>query len=179
MPFLGVNSVACGSGYLNRGRATSVGIPDLSRSKSKPQGPVLTPNGKTDFNAPGAKVRIDKWLWAARFFKTRTLATEVVDGGKVKCNDERVKPAHGLQVGDVLVVPVGWDDMVLVVKGLADKRGSATIAQGLYEETAESAAKRAEKAANRKLMKDPALEIKARPTKRDRRVMDDFRWGDE
>jgi len=103
----------------------------------------------------------------------------VVEGGKVKCNDERVKPAYGVQVGDVLTVPVGWDDMVLVVKGLGDKRGSASIAQGLYEETIESAKKRAERAANRKLMKDPALEIKARPTKRDRRVMEDFKWGDE
>lgn len=159
-----------------------MGIPDgvsLSRSKNRNPEPAKTPNGKTDFSAPGAKVRIDKWLWAARFFKTRSLATEVVEGGKVKCNDERVKPAYGVQVGDVLTVPVGWDDIVLVVKGLGDKRGSATIAQGLYEETMESAKKRAERAANRKLMKDPAIEIKARPTKRDRRVMDDFKWGEE
>ena len=77
----------------------------------------------------------------------------------------------------MLTVPVGWDDMVLVVKGLGDKRGSAAIAQGLYEETMESAKRRAERAANRKLMKDPAIEIKARPTKRDRRVMDGFKWG--
>ena len=85
-------------------------------------------------------------------------------------------PSAGGQASHTLV---GWDDMVLVVKGLGDKRGSATIAQGLYEETMESAKKRAERAANRKLMKDPALEIKARPTKRDRRVMDDFKWGEE
>jgi ribosome-associated heat shock protein Hsp15 len=151
----------------------------VSRSKNRSPEPAKTPNGKVDFGAPGAKVRIDKWLWAARFFKTRSMATEVVEGGKVKCNDERVKPAYGVQPGDVLTVPVGWDDMVLVVKGLADKRGSATIAQGLYEETLESARRRAERAANRKLMKDPALEIKARPTKRDRRVMEDVKWGEE
>ncbi|HEX4880683.1 MAG TPA: S4 domain-containing protein [Limnobacter sp.] len=150
----------------------------MSRSKQTTPEVPKTPNGKTDFSAHGAKVRIDKWLWAARFFKTRSLATEMVDGGKVKCNDERVKPAYGVQVGDVLTVPVGWDDMVLVVKGLADKRGSATIAQGLYQETEQSAARRAERAANRKLMKDPALEIKARPTKKDRRAMDDFKWGE-
>lgn len=150
----------------------------MSRSKQKAPEPPKTPNGKVDFSAPGARVRVDKWLWAARFFKTRSQATEVVDGGKVKCNDERIKPAHGVQVGDVLTVPVGWDDVVLVVTGLADKRGSATIAKGLYQETEESAKKRAERAANRKLMKDPALEIKARPTKRDRRVMDGFKWGD-
>lgn len=151
----------------------------MSRSKNKSPEPAKTPNGKTDFSAHGAKVRIDKWLWAARFFKTRTLATEVVDGGKVKCNDERVKPAYGVQVGDVLTVPVGWDDMVLVVKALGEKRGSATIAQGLYEETPESAQRRAERAANRKLMTDPSQQIKARPTKRDRRVMDDIKWDSE
>ncbi len=149
----------------------------MSRSKNRSPETAKTSNGKIDYAAPGAKVRIDKWLWAARFFKTRSLATEVVEGGKVKCNDERVKPAYGVQVGDVLTVPAGWDDMVLVVKGLGDKRCSATIAQGLYEETIESAKRRAERAANRKLMKDPSIEIKARPTKRDRRVMDDLKWG--
>ena len=148
----------------------------MSRNKSPKNEPVLTPNGKTNFAAPGAKVRVDKWLWAARFYKTRSLATEVVDGGKVKCNDERIKPAYGVQVGDVLSIPVGWDDMVVVVTGLADKRGSASIAQGLYKETDESRVVRQKRAENRKLLKDPALEIKARPTKRDRRAMDGIQW---
>lgn len=139
----------------------------------------MSQNNKQQVAAnPASKVRIDKWLWAARFFKTRTLATDMVDGGKVKCNEQRVKPAYGLAVGDVLVIPVGWDDMVVTVKALADKRGSATVAKTLYEETAESAKLRAERAENRRLLKDPSLEIKARPTKRDRRAMDDFRWSD-
>nr|WP_306173525.1 S4 domain-containing protein [Limnobacter humi] len=149
----------------------------MSRSKHTKPAPALTPNGKVDFSAPGARVRIDKWLWAARFYKTRSLATEMVDGGKVKCNDERVKPATAVQVGDVLSIPVGWDDMVVTVTGLSDKRGSATLAQALYQETVESKAERARRAENRKLIKDPALGIKARPTKRDRRAMDDVQWG--
>ena len=123
------------------------------------------------------KVRVDKWLWAARFYKTRSLATDAVDGGKVKCNNERTKPAYGVQVGDVLSILVGWDEMVVEVKALAEKRGSAAIAQGLYQETEESQMKRRQRAEHRKLMKDPALDIKARPTKRDRRVMDDVKWG--
>lgn len=151
----------------------------MSRANKKPQQPTLTPNGKPDYSVEGAKVRIDKWLWAARFFKTRSLATEMVEGGKVKCNDERVKPAYGLQVGDVLTIPVGWDDMVVQVKALGDKRGSATIARTLYEETEASRVERTKRAENRKLVKDPSVEIKARPTKKDRRAMEDWRWGQE
>ncbi|WP_288106740.1 RNA-binding S4 domain-containing protein [Limnobacter sp.] len=124
------------------------------------------------------KVRVDKWLWAARFFKTRSLATDCVESGKVRCNDERIKPAYGVQVGDVIKLPVGWDEIVVQVTGLADKRGSAAIAQTLYQETEESRQERKRRAENRKLMKDPSLEIKARPTKRDRRAMDNFRWGE-
>lgn len=127
-------------------------------------------------SAHSTKVRIDKWLWAARFYKTRTLATDMVDGGKIKCNDERIKPAYTVRVGDVLTIPVGWDDMVVVVKAIADKRGSATIAQGLYQETDESKQLRQQRAETRRLTKDPARDIKARPTKRDRRVMDGLQW---
>ncbi|MDX1668654.1 MAG: RNA-binding S4 domain-containing protein [Limnobacter sp.] len=127
---------------------------------------------------PGAKVRIDKWLWAARFFKTRSLATEQVEGGKVKCNGDRVKPAYHVQVGDQLVVPKGWDEVTLHVTALADRRGSATVAQSLYQETEESRLKREERARNRSLLKDPSREIKARPTKKDRRILEDFRWKD-
>jgi ribosome-associated heat shock protein Hsp15 len=126
--------------------------------------------------AQAGKVRIDKWLWAARFYKTRSLATDMVDGGKVKCNDERVKPAHGVRVGDMLTIALGWDEMVVEVKALSDRRGSATIAQGLYQETAESKTIRQQRAETRRLLKDPAVEIKARPTKRDRRIMDGLQW---
>ena len=131
---------------------------------------------RVDVAQPGAKVRIDKWLWSARFYKTRTLATEEVEGGKVKCNGERVKPAFGVQVGDRLTVPRGWDDVEVVVTGLAEKRGSAAIAQGLYEETESSVKKREQRAANRAAVRDPSLDIKARPTKRDRRALDDLKW---
>lgn len=119
-----------------------------------------------------APVRIDKFLWAARFFKTRTLATDAVDGGRVKLNGERVKPARAVKAGDMLIVPMGWDDAEVMVKAVSDKRGSATIAQTLYEETPESANQRAQRAENRRLAREPAQDIKARPTKRDRRAID-------
>ncbi len=119
-----------------------------------------------------APVRIDKFLWAARFFKTRTLATDAVDGGRVKLNGERVKPARAVKVGDMLIVPIGWDEAEVVVKAVSDKRGSATIAQTLYEETPDSASARAARAENRRMAREPAQDIKARPTKRDRRQLD-------
>ncbi|HEY8607205.1 MAG TPA: RNA-binding S4 domain-containing protein [Noviherbaspirillum sp.] len=119
-------------------------------------------------------VRIDKWLWAARFFKTRSLATDAVDGGKVKLNGERVKPARGVKPGDRLEIDNGATEWEVVVTGLADKRGSATIAQGLYTETENSIAERQRKAEQRKLFREPGEAIKGRPTKRDRRQLDRF-----
>jgi ribosome-associated heat shock protein Hsp15 len=119
-------------------------------------------------------VRIDKFLWAARFFKTRSLATDAVDGGKVKLNGERVKPAKGVKPGDRIVLPMGWDEADIVVLALSDKRGSATLAQTLYRETPESIARRAERAEMRRLTREPAQDIKARPTKRDRRQLDNL-----
>lgn len=148
-----------------------------SKHKSEPP-PTTGKSGKPDLTVAGAKVRLDKWLWSARFYKTRTLATEQVEGGKVKCNGERVKPAYGVQVGDVLIVPRGWDEMTVEVLALAEKRGSATIAQSLYLESEESLKRREDRAANRALIKDPSREIKARPTKKDRRELEDFRWQD-
>jgi ribosome-associated heat shock protein Hsp15 len=117
-------------------------------------------------------VRIDKWLWAARFFKTRTLAGDAVDNGKVKLDDERVKPARNLKIGDILAIDNGasiWEVEVLL---LADIRGSAAIAQTLYRETAQSVAKRSVLAEDRKFFKEPTMAIKGRPTKRDRRLLD-------
>lgn len=117
-------------------------------------------------------VRIDKWLWAARFFKTRTLASDAVDNGKVKLNDERVKPARNLKTGEILAIDNGasvWEVEVLL---LADVRGSAAIAQTLYRETAQSIAKRSIVAEDRKFFKEPTMAIKGRPTKRDRRLLD-------
>ncbi|HWX01251.1 RNA-binding S4 domain-containing protein [Collimonas sp.] len=117
-------------------------------------------------------VRIDKWLWAARFFKTRTLASDAVDNGKVKLGDERVKPARNLKTGEILAIDNGasvWEVEVLL---LADVRGSAAIAQTLYRETAQSIAKRSIVAEDRKFFKEPTMAIKGRPTKRDRRLLD-------
>jgi ribosome-associated heat shock protein Hsp15 len=119
-------------------------------------------------------VRLDKWLWAARFFKTRSLATDAVDGGKVRVNGERVKPARSVKLGDTLVIDNGSTEWEVIVKDLADQRGSATIAQGLYEETAHSIAERQKKAELRKFFREPSAEIKGRPTKRDRRLIDKF-----
>lgn len=118
--------------------------------------------------------RIDKWLWAARFFKTRSLATDAVDGGKVRLNGERVKPARGVKVGDTLDIDNGSTEWEVVVKGISDKRGSATIAQALYAETERSIAERQKKTEQRKFFQEPGEAIKGRPTKRDRRMLDRF-----
>lgn len=119
-------------------------------------------------------VRIDKWLWAARFFKTRSLATDAVDGGKVKLNGERTKPARGVKVGDRLEIDNGATEWEVIVRDLADKRGSATIAQGLYQETEHSIAERDRRAEERRLFREPGESIKGRPTKRDRRQLDRY-----
>jgi ribosome-associated heat shock protein Hsp15 len=119
-------------------------------------------------------MRIDKWLWAARFFKTRSLAAQAVDSGKVHVNGERCKPARDIRVGDDLRVRTGEVEWQVVVRELSDRRGPASVAQTLYEETLESRARREEQAALRKLAKEPAREIKGRPTKRDRRRLADW-----
>ena len=119
-------------------------------------------------------VRIDKWLWAARFFKTRSLATDAVDGGKVRLNGERIKPARSVKPGDTLDIDNGSTEWEVVVQALADKRGSAAVAQTLYLETEKSIAERQSKAEQRKLFREPSEAIKGRPTKRDRRQLDKF-----
>ena len=117
-------------------------------------------------------VRIDKWLWAARFFKTRSLATAAVTQGKVRLNEERTKPAHGIKVGDVLQIDNGATQWQVGVTGLAEVRGSATQALTLYAETPASLARRATEAEQRKLYREPGTTLKGRPTKRDRRLLD-------
>jgi ribosome-associated heat shock protein Hsp15 len=119
-------------------------------------------------------IRIDKWLWAARFFKTRSLATDAVDGGKVRVNGERVKPARGVKIGETIFVDNGSTEWEVVVQGLADKRGSASIAQTLYSETEKSIAEREKKAEQRRYFREPSETIKGRPTKRDRRQIDKY-----
>ena len=121
-------------------------------------------------------MRIDKWLWAARFYKTRSVAQAAVEGGKVKLNGERVKPAKDLRVGDRLDLNIATQDWTLTVLALSDKRGPASVAQTLYEESAESVSRRAEQSALRKLVAEPSQERQGRPTKRERRQLD--RWRD-
>lgn len=121
-------------------------------------------------------VRIDKWLWAARFFKTRSAAQQAVEGGKVRVNGERVKPAKELRAGDELLIHIGQAEWTIRVEQLSDKRGPATVARTLYAEDEASRARREEQAALRKLAADPAQDRHGRPTKRDRRELE--RWRD-
>ena len=121
----------------------------------------------------GEKVRVDKWLWAARFFKTRSLATEAVDGGKVDVNGARVKPAKLVGPGDEVRVRVGPQLFVVRVLDTAERRGSADVARGLYEETPESAAARERAREVHRL--SPITFDEGKPDKRDRRDMRKFR----
>lgn len=125
-----------------------------------------------------ARVRLDKWLWAARFFKHRTQATEAVDGGKIQLNGIRVKPARDVKIGDRIDIQIAETHFCVEVKGIADKRGSATIAQGLYQETADSAAAREAAREQRKLAATPGADLHGRPTKRDRRQIGRMMGGD-
>ena len=126
---------------------------------------------------PPERMRLDKWLWAARFFKTRSLATQAVDAGKVRLNGERAKPAREIKAGDRLQIGVGEYEWTLSVVGLSLQRGPAPVAQALYQEDAESLAKRQQQMTDRKLQTNPAAEIKGRPTKRDRRQIRRFTEG--
>ena len=116
--------------------------------------------------------RIDKWLWAARFFKTRSLASDAVERGKVKLNDERTKPAHQVRVGDKLLIDNGATEWQVQVCGIADKRGSAAQAQTLYGETAASVERRRLLSEQQHYFQEPTAVLKGRPTKRDRRLPD-------
>lgn len=117
------------------------------------------------------KFRIDKWLWAARFYKTRSLATDAIECGKVLLNEVRVKPAKALAVGDVLNIHLGQTQYVIEVLALSGKRGSAPIAQKLYRETDASRQRREAIAAQLKAEPKP-FQFKGRPTKRDRREIE-------
>jgi ribosome-associated heat shock protein Hsp15 len=112
-------------------------------------------------------MRLDKWLWAARFFKTRTLAVEAITGGRVSVNGERAKPAKELKIGDRLAIRRPPFENVVVVKAVSDKRGSATVAAALFDETEESRARRTVLIAEMKSLPQPRF--KGRPTKKTRR----------
>jgi ribosome-associated heat shock protein Hsp15 len=123
------------------------------------------------------RVRLDKWLWAARFAKTRTAATELVLAGHVKVGGERVKPAREVGLGDMLEIRRGTIRHVVVVTGVAERRGSAKVAATLYEETAESREERERHAAERRLARPLGADLGARPTKQERRRLDALRRG--
>jgi ribosome-associated heat shock protein Hsp15 len=122
------------------------------------------------------KVRIDKWLWAARFFKTRSLAADAVGGGKVSMAGANVKPARMVQVGDEIRIRLGPFEHTVIVRGLSERRGPASVAATLYEETEASRVAR-EKHAEQLRMAPAAFvfEEKGRPTKKDRREIERFR----
>jgi ribosome-associated heat shock protein Hsp15 len=120
-------------------------------------------------------VRLDKWLWAARFFKTRSLATDAVDGGKVKLNGATVKPAREVKPGDRLQLRLGDEAWEVIVRALNEQRRPAPEARLLYQETPESIQQRAQAAELRRLAPTPNADQKGRPTKRDRRLLIRFR----
>ena len=120
-------------------------------------------------------VRIDRWLWAARLFKTRGAATDAVLGGKAHVNGTRVKHSKEVRSGDRLEVTVGDARRELVVRGVAEKRGPASVAATLYEETPESVARRQQLAEARRLARPLGADLGERPTKRDRRRLDALR----
>ena len=130
-------------------------------------------------SAETERFRIDKWLWAARFFKTRGLAGDEIGKGRVHVNGQAVKASRELHPGDVVELRQGQVPRSVVVKGLSAVRGPATVAQALYEETAESLALRAKLAEQRRQGTEPAQAIEqGRPTKRDRRKLADWnRWS--
>ena len=130
------------------------------------------------------KLRIDKWLWAARFYKTRSLAADEIDKGRVRINGLEAKPAREIKIGDTVALRHGPVTRTLVVRGISNQRGAAPVAQQLYAETAESLALKAHFAEQRHLNQDPASSLDhGRPTKRDRRDIEkakgaswDSRW---
>ena len=122
-------------------------------------------------------LRVDKWLWAARFFKTRSLAIDAIESGKVLLNEERVKPAKSIDVGDLLAIRLGPYTFVVEVLGLSDKRGPAPQAQKLYKETEESIKQREALAFERKAQAQVVQHGEGRPTKKDRREIERFKSG--
>ena len=121
------------------------------------------------------KLRLDKWLWAARFFKTRSLAKAAIEGGKVHLGGQRVKVSKEICVGDTLQIRQGWDEKIIVVRALSDQRRGAPEAQALYEETAESVTRRESETAARKAAGGMIDRPASRPTKKQRRQIHRFK----
>lgn len=119
-------------------------------------------------------VRLDKWLWAARFYKSRTIAASAIETGRVHVGDDRAKPARLIKVGDKLKIHREQEHIELLVRGISETRRAATLARLLYEETPESMLARQTAAERRKYYVEPSQNIEGRPTKRDRRALE--RW---
>jgi ribosome-associated heat shock protein Hsp15 len=117
------------------------------------------------------RMRIDKWLWVARFFKTRSLAATAIASHKIRCNGDHVKPARDLKVGDELEITIGQAVFVVIVQGMAEQRRPAPEARLLYQETPESEAGRQRDQELRKLAPVPGSDLKGRPTKREGRLI--------
>jgi ribosome-associated heat shock protein Hsp15 len=124
-----------------------------------------------DIMADGGRVRIDKWLWAARFFKTRTLAAEAIELGRVRVGGARIKPSREARIGDRIEVLAGDHAVICVIRALSAQRGPAPIAQLLYEETDDSRARRQRQRELARYGAEPARSIKGRPTKREGRLL--------
>jgi ribosome-associated heat shock protein Hsp15 len=125
-----------------------------------------------------SSVRLDKWLWAARFFKTRSGALQAIEGGKVKLHGERTKPAKEIKPGDELEIHIGAYEWTVKVVQLSAQRGPAAVARTLYEESEASREKRALEVEKRRRVNEPASTLKGRPTKRDRRDLERFQDPD-
>lgn len=117
------------------------------------------------------RMRIDKWLWVARFFKTRSLAATAIASHKIRCNGDHVKPARDLKVGDELEITIGQTVFVVIVQCMAEQRRPAPEARLLYQETPESEARRLRDQELKKLAPVPGSDLKGRPTKRERRMI--------
>ncbi len=130
---------------------------------------------KNEHDTTASDVRLDKWLWAARLFKTRALARDMVQAGKVHYNGQRAKPGRAVEIGAMIRVPAGWDVKDIEVLGLSDKRLSAPLAQGLYQETQNSLAKREENQAARKMNAFHNPHPDHKPDKKQRRQIIKFK----
>lgn len=131
--------------------------------------------GRTDAAAL-ERVRVDKWLWAARFFKTRSLAAQALEKGRVRTvapgGGQVLKSSHGVRLGERLRIQIADSEWEVEVRGLSEVRGPAKVAQTLYEETSESRRARELEGERRRLYREPAAQIEGRPTKRDRRTIE-------
>ena len=133
-----------------------------------------TEAGRAATDAADDKVRFDRWLWAARFYKTRALAVQAIDTGQARLNDERVKPAHAVRAGDAVSVRKHGTVCEVAVIGVSDRRGGAPQAALLYVETAQSLARREEQMRQRQDAAAADPKFPGRPTKRNRRKLEDF-----